>query len=150
MCASDQEQIRTVYLALESIRDLQGNHLVYDEPPGSLILLAYLGLCPKDDPVFQNTCEMLYASDAPYAFIGTNFAELGCAHANHPWVLSFCNRILSATHTQTGIEQMLTMEMDNGLACESIDEYTGKAKTGEAFATCAGLYAYTLMRIFCE
>jgi hypothetical protein len=63
-------------------------------------------------------------------------------------VLSYCNRILSGKYTEDTILQMLTMPMDNGLACESIDEYTGEAKTGEAFATCAGLYAYALMQVF--
>jgi hypothetical protein len=35
--------------------------------------------------------------------------------------------------------------MDHGIACESIDEHTGYATTGEAFATCAGYLSYVLI-----
>ncbi len=35
--------------------------------------------------------------------------------------------------------------MDNGIACESIDENTGESTTGEAFATCAGYLSFALL-----
>ena len=35
--------------------DLEGHTDVYDEPPGSLLLLPYLGFCALDDPAYQNT-----------------------------------------------------------------------------------------------
>jgi len=34
--------------------------------------------------------------------------------------------------------------MDNGVACESVNEESGACETGEAFATCAGFLAYSL------
>ena len=34
--------------------------------------------------------------------------------------------------------------MDNGVACESVNEDTGVCETGEAFATCAGFLSYAL------
>ena len=34
--------------------------------------------------------------------------------------------------------------MDNGMACESVNEDTGECETGEAFATCAGFLSYAL------
>ncbi len=38
--------------------------------------------------------------------------------------------------------------MDNGIACESINEHTGECETGAAFATCAGFLAYALYQSF--
>ena len=40
--------------------------------------------------------------------------------------------------------------MDNGIACESVDEYSGECATGEAFATCAGFLAYAINYSFGE
>ena len=40
--------------------------------------------------------------------------------------------------------------MDNGIACESVDETTGECTTGEAFATCAGFLAYAIYHAFFE
>ena len=126
--------------------DLKGNYELYDEPPGSLVLLAHLGLCDKTDEVFQNTLSLL--QNSPYSFQGKRFSALGCAHANHPWVISYCNECLAGFATKDTKKQLLTMGMDNALACESINEDTGEVETGEAFATCAGFYAYALMLIF--
>ena len=39
--------------------DLQGGHDVYDEPPGSLLLLPYYGFCAADDPLYLKTAEAI-------------------------------------------------------------------------------------------
>ena len=128
--------------------DLKGEHKIYDEPPGSLVLLHYLGLCEKQDPIFINTLERLYAKDYIYSFAGERFSEIGCAHNPHPWVLSYCNSVLAERADGNTVEQMLDMCMDKDIACESISEKDGTCTSGEAFATCAGLYAYALMVYF--
>ena len=38
--------------------------------------------------------------------------------------------------------------MDNGVACERVDPYTGECRTGEAFATRAGFLAYAINEAF--
>lgn len=48
--------------------DLAGHSDVYDEPPGSLLLLPYLGFCACDDPVWLNTVRMIRSRD--YALPG--------------------------------------------------------------------------------
>lgn len=40
--------------------------------------------------------------------------------------------------------------MDNGIACESIDETTGECTTGKAFATCAGFVCHALHTVMVE
>jgi hypothetical protein len=43
------------------------------------------------------------------------------------------------------LNKLLNASMDNGIVCESIDQFTGICTTGEAFATCAGYLAYSLI-----
>lgn len=125
--------------------DLAGNSDVYDEPPGSLQLLAELGFCEKDDPVWQNTVAMIRAPEYRYSFAGCPIAEIGCPHAPHPWLLSVANSLLCGRVEQS-LAILRASPMDNGIACESIDEATGECTTGEAFATCAGFVCYALRR----
>ena len=48
--------------------DLKGNHDVYDEPPGSLQLLAYYGFVEKDNEIWNNTVNMIRSKDYKYSF----------------------------------------------------------------------------------
>ena len=125
--------------------DLQGHHQLYDEPPGSLTLLAHYGFCPPDDPVYRHTLAWVHSSHNPDYFAG-DFAAPGSPHARHPWVLALANDLLSPDEelVQKAARAIARAAMDNGLACESIDSATGQVTTGEAFATCAGFLAYAL------
>ncbi|MDQ0338462.1 hypothetical protein J2S00_001246 [Caldalkalibacillus uzonensis] len=127
--------------------DLNGHFNVYDEPPGSLQLLPYYGFCAFDDPVYLNTVKVIRSPVNDYAFAGCAFAELGCAHAEHPWVLSIANSFLAGRKEQAK-DLILRAPMDGGIACESIDEHTGVSRTGEHFATCAGFLAYAIYMAF--
>ena len=139
-CMADKERVYAWCV------DLQGNYELYDEPAGSLILLPCLGACDSADELYQNTVKRLYSKKNAYSFSGRPYSQLGCAHSPHPWILSYVNAVLSNHAGEETLREMLAMKMDNGLACESISEITGESETGEAFATCAGFYAYALMR----
>ena len=39
------------------------------------------------------------------------------------------------------------LEMDNGIACESVDPVTGTCTTGAAFATCAGFLCHSIKTV---
>lgn len=123
--------------------DLEGSHKIYDEPPGSLVLLKFYGHRTNEE-AYTNTVERLYSEDYPYSFSNKKFSEIGCSHCNHPWVLSYCNSLLCGRVEQT-VKAYKQMKMDNGIVCETINEDTGEASSGNAFATCAGFFAYTLM-----
>ncbi|MDD3213200.1 MAG: glycoside hydrolase family 125 protein [Eubacteriales bacterium] len=125
--------------------DLQGKYDIYDEPPGSLQLLPFYGFCDETDPVWQATVAMIRDEEYEFSFAGAPIAEIGCRHAPHPWVLSICNSLLCG-HKQEALEHLRRTRLDNGVACESVNEQTGVCETGEAFATCAGFLAYALMR----
>lgn len=121
--------------------DLKGQHNIYDEPPGSLQLLAYYGFCAEDDEVWCNTVDMIRSPAYEYSFADAPIAEIGCAHAPYPWVLSLCNSMLCG-HWEQAFRELEIMKMDNGIACESVDPYTGICTTGAAFATCAGFLCH--------
>lgn len=127
--------------------DLKGGWDIYDEPPGSLLLLPHYGYCSMEDPVWQHTAAIIRRADYPYSFAGCPIAEIGCPHAPHPWILSFANSMLS-DQKEAAKRHLLLCGMDNGIACESVDEYTGESRTGDAFATCAGFLAYALYEAF--
>ena len=125
--------------------DLAGGHDVYDEPPGSLLLLPYYGFCDWDDPVYLKTAAMIRSPDYAYSFAGCEIAEIGCPHAPHPWLLSIGNSLLCG-RAESALEHLRRTRLDNGIACESVDEHTGECTTGEAFATCAGFICHALRR----
>ena len=127
--------------------DLKGGFDIYDEPPGSLQLLPFYGFVDMRDQTFKNTAEAIRSRDYPYSFADSPISEIGCPHAPHPWVLSLANSLISGRVTESlGI--LHKIEMDNFVACESVDENTGKCTTGAAFATAAGFLAYSLHRAF--
>lgn len=127
--------------------DLTGKWDIYDEPPGSIMLFPYYGFCSQEDETWKNTMEFIRREDYPYSFAGYPISEIGCPHAPHPWVLSIANSLLSG-NAETARKHLLLCQMDNGIACESVDELTGESRTGDAFATCAGFLAYAINYVF--
>ena len=85
--------------------------------------------------------------DRSYAlsFADHKIAEIGCKHAAHPWILSICNSLLSG-HALSALDHLKDTSMDNGVACESVNEDTGECSTGAAFATCAGFLSFSLLK----
>lgn len=127
--------------------DLQGGYLLYDEPPGSLLLLPYYGFCKQTDPVWRATECWIHSKENPYSYHGKPFQAPGCAHAPHSWVLGAVNDLLSGSEKTAGAF-FANASMDAGIPCESVDENTGACATGEAFATCAGFVAHGLWKTF--
>ena len=123
--------------------DLEGQHNIYDEPPGSLQLLPYYGFCEDTDEIWCNTVSIIRSPAYEYSFANYPIAEIGCAHAPYPWILSLSNSLLSG-HSEQAFRELEIVEMDNGIACESVDPVTGECRTGAAFATCAGFLCHAM------
>ena len=123
--------------------DLEGQTDFYDEPPGSLTMFSYYGFVEAENEVVQNTMARLYSSAFDHYFGDSSFQELGCSHADHPWILSICNSLLNGRKVEA-LEMLSRTDMDNFIACESIDEDTGEWATGAHFATCAGFLVHAL------
>ena len=126
--------------------DTKQSHMLYDEPPGSLLLLPHYGFCKPTYPLWKRCRDWIYSADYPYSFAGKPFEEVGCGHAPHPWVLASVNSLL-AGQKDRALKFLKSAKMDNGIACESVDENTGEVATGAAFATCAGFLAYGLWHV---
>lgn len=126
--------------------DGQGGFEIYDDPPGSLLMLPYYGFCSKDDEIYKNTCAWILSGKNPYYFGDGRYASAGSEHSPFPWLMSLCNRALSC-HKGSGelLAVMSELPLDCGFACESYYIDSGKAKTGRAFATCAGYFANALL-----
>lgn len=124
--------------------DEDGQYDIYDEPPGSLILLTTFGFCNKDEDAYINSINTILSKDYKLSFYDKPFGAIGCEHARHPWILSLAN-LYRVQNSEATLKKLLLAPMDNGLACESIDEYSGISTTGDAFATCAGYLSYSLM-----
>ena len=125
-----------------AVNDL-GEVQLLDQPPGSLQLLAYYGFCPPGDPVYRNTVAWIHSPHNPH-YIPGRFGAPACEHAPYPWVSSLCYELINGDSSRA-LEQLISAELDNDLACETIDPETGSAKTGAAFATCAGFLAHSLV-----
>lgn len=123
--------------------DLTGNYQISDDPYGSLQLLSWLEFCQPDLPAYRNTVQWIHSPENPHSFHSAEFSAPGSENINHPSIISVVNDLLTGRSAQA-IDFLKRAEMDNGIACESVDENTGKAASGRAFASCAGYLAFAL------
>jgi uncharacterized protein len=122
--------------------DGQGAHELFDEPPGSLELLAHYGVLEPDDPLFTSTVAWIHSDHNPYGPGRERYAAPSCAHAGHPWLLAVGNALLRGE--DRWLERLPELALDNRLACESFDAESGQARTGVGFATAAGWLAHAI------
>jgi meiotically up-regulated gene 157 (Mug157) protein len=127
--------------------DGSGAFEMYDEPPGSLELLAWHGFITADDPVYLATVAYIRDPAYRFSFSGRKVDEIGCEHAPQPWILSLANSLLCG-RSEKGRRILSSIPMDDGLACESVDPDTGELVTGAAFATCAGFLSFAMLEAF--
>lgn len=123
--------------------DLEGNYRMYDDPKGSLQLLPYLEFVTEDWPVYQNTIRWLRSTDYPLSFASSPFQALGSERERRPSVLAVANDLLT-DRVEEALDFLRRSGLDEGIACESVDENTGKPVSGIGFASCAGYLAFAL------
>ncbi len=122
--------------------DGRGGYTLYDNPPGSLQLLAYYGFCRPEDQVYRNTAAWIRSRHNPYFNHDAVFAEGGSRHAANPWPLAAANDLLS--QNRGALDFLERASMDSGFCCETVFPHSGIAATGLAFASGAGFLAYAL------
>lgn len=128
--------------------DGKGGQEIYDNPPGSLMLIPYYGGCGEDNLVWRNTLHRYFSRENPWYTENERLFGQGCEHAPAPWPMSLCNLLLSRGRDERVLNALRAMEMDNGIACETVRPNSGKACTGAAFATFAGFYANALIECY--
>jgi uncharacterized protein len=122
--------------------DGRGDTVLFDEPPGSLELLAHYGVLPAEDAVLRATMAWIRSAENPHGPGDGPYATPTCAHARHPWLLSVGNALLAGE--DRWLDDLPRLPLDNGFACESFDAQTGEPRTGVGFATCAGWLAHAI------
>jgi len=120
----------------------QGEYQLYDNPPGSLQLLAYYGFCAKNDEEYTNTVKWIRSRHNPYFHTQGPLVEAGSLHAGNPWPLSAANDLLALN--KGAFDFLSRARMDNGFACETVHPIKGHASTGLAFASAAGFLAHAI------
>ena len=122
---------------------------VYDDPPGSLLIMPYYGWPNREDEVYKNTVKYFFSNANEYFSSSGALMGQGCEHAPSPWPMSICNLLLArAFDRETLLDSLRAMSMDNGLACETVHAKTGVLNTGAAFATFAGFYANAIIEAY--
>lgn len=122
--------------------DGKGRYELYDNPPGSLSLLAHYGFVPRNNPVFRRTVAWIHSQDNPFRVEGRVRGQ-GSRHAGGPWPLAAASDLLALN--LEGEDFFRKAAMDNGLASETVDPDTGLAATGLAFASSAGFIACAIL-----
>ncbi len=122
--------------------DGYGDTVLFDEPPGSLALLAHYGVLAADDAVFLATVAWIHSSENPHGPGDGPYATPTCAHARHPWLLDVGNALLRGE--DRWLDDLPCLPLDTGFACETFDAQTGEPRTGVGFATCAGWLAHAI------
>lgn len=122
---------------------LHGSEFVSVQAEKVARMLFLFDFCSPTDEIYRNTVAMIRSPEYKYSFANSPINEIGCPHAPHPWILSLANSLLCGRveHCRAILEKI---SMDNGIACESVDEVTGYCTTGEAFATCAGFLCHSI------
>jgi len=110
--------------------DLEGNHVIGDDPAGSLRLMTYFDFCQPSDPVYRNTVNWIHSETNPPSDLS---------------LVGVINDLLT-DRMDEALDFLRRAGMDNGIACETVDRSTGNATSGRAFASCAGYLAFGLRR----
>ncbi len=126
--------------------DGRGNFQLYDNPPGSLQLLAHYGFCRPDEPTFVNTVRWIHSSHNEYYHGTGDIRAAASRHSPNPWPMSAANDLLALNINRGRLFRLAPM--DSGFCCETVNPGSGWASTGHAFATAAGFLAFSLWHAF--
>jgi len=124
--------------------DLEGGFELYDDPPGSLLLLPYYGFIDRNDVRYANTAKYIMSEHNPYRIAHGDYPGAGCVHAARPWPMHACNMVMAGIADSESLELIAKAPLDGELACESVYESGGKVATGGGFATFAGYLSMAL------
>lgn len=121
---------------------------IYDNPPGSMLLMPYYKVVSKEEEIYKNTVEYYFSKSNEYFYEEGNIIGQGSEHAAAPWPMSISNLLHAGAKEERLLASLRAMEMDNGIVCETVDQVHGNLHTGAAFATCAGFVAHGIVRAY--
>ncbi len=104
--------------------DGMGNYRIMDDANiPSLISAPYLGYCPEEDPIYQNTRKVLLSKENPYYFEGKFAKGIGSPHtkAGYIWHLALSMQGLTTNDKAEKLEildMMVNTDADTGFMHE--------------------------------
>ncbi|HXW50997.1 MAG TPA: glycoside hydrolase family 125 protein [Candidatus Acidoferrales bacterium] len=132
--------------------DGQGNFALMDDANiPNLLMLPFIGIVPRFDPVYLNTRRFSLSSDNPYWYRGKYGAGLGSAHTRTGWVwpLGIIGQALTAS-TAGEVDEVLgelrALDGGSGLFYESIDPDEPWHFTRSEFGWANAVYAELIFR----
>ncbi|OGU43202.1 MAG: metal-independent alpha-mannosidase [Ignavibacteria bacterium GWB2_36_8] len=133
-----------------------GNKLFMDDANApSLLSLPYLGCCPVNDPVYQNTRRFVFSKNNPYFFEGKAAQGVGSPHTlvNRIWHISIIMRALTS-ESDDEIAQCLnylkTTHADTGFMHESFNKDDAGDFTRSWFAWANSLFGELILKLYTE
>ncbi len=118
----------------------------------SLLSLPFLGFCPTEHPVYQNTRRFVLSQDNPYYFQGNVLAGVGSPHtpASNAWPLAVIMEGLTDPSSHRGwgyVRRLAATDGGTGLMHESINVDRPEEFTRPWFAWANSMFAELVLRL---
>ncbi len=133
-----------------------GNRLHMDDANvPSLLSLPYLGMCPKDDPLYLRTRAFVLSSADPYYFRGKAASGVGGPHAGlgKIWPLGLMMQALTSTSDEEIrglLHALATTDAGTGFMHEAFDKDDPMKFTRPWFAWANGLFGELVLTLLAE
>ena len=136
--------------------DGYGGHTIMDDANvPSLLALPYLGAVPLNEPVYQNTRQLLLSADNPFFYQGTAAAGIGGPHVGVDmiWPISIIVRGLTSTddaEIRACVQTLKTTHAGTGYLHESFHKDNPAKFTRAWFAWANTLFGEFLWKVYKE
>ena len=133
-----------------------GNQLCMDDANiPSLLGLPYLGICPKDDPLYLNTRRFVLSKQNPYYFAGRYAGGIGGPHVGLDmiWPMSIIMRALTSEsddEIMKCLRMLKTTHAGTGFMHESFHKNDPKKFTRKWFAWANTLFGELILTLYKE
>ena len=131
-----------------------GNKLFMDDANvPSLLSLPYLGCCPQDDIVYQNTRKFLLSKSNPYYFEGQAAEGIGSPHTliNRIWPISIIMRALTSDSDEEILQCLKWLKQTDagtGFMHESFEKDNAGNFTRSWFAWANSLFGELIIKLY--
>ena len=124
--------------------DLEESANIYDDPAGSLALLAHYEFCDSNEPLWRNTVEFLRSDRYPLWLGNRPFPGLASrSESSIASTAALCADLVSLRSSEA-LALVRKLEWQSGIASTHYDPDTGAARGAPYDAAIAGLLAWSL------
>jgi len=136
--------------------DGYGNHTFMDDANvPSLLALPYLGLTDRNDPVYQNTRNLVWSNDNPYFFKGKAAEGIGGPHVGYDmvWPMSIIMKAMTSTDDKEigwCVKTLRNTDADTGFMHETFHKDDPANFTRSWFAWANTLFGELILKLVNE